>query len=149
MKQAGADDAKVLAYFQEHVADFPPMIGASYVNRLRAAGAGKKLISHLSMFSAVDIGEGGEGYTFASYESAGPAGSMDQAYGYPYEYPYGIPYDYAYYGGGGWIGGVFCPPGHHGPPHPTPLPAHPMPHPSAPPITTSASLPVAPRLVRR
>ncbi len=94
LKSAGADDTVVLAYLRGHQGLLPPVIDAEDVKALRAAGAGKAVLTSLATLTAVDIGETGEGYevmeAMAPPESSG--GPDDGMFGAPYGYPVAVTY---------------------------------------------------------
>jgi len=60
-KKSGADDSSVVAFLQQNQAGLPDVIDADVVRHLRRAGAGEAVISVLSMFAAIGIGETADG----------------------------------------------------------------------------------------
>jgi hypothetical protein len=89
LKTAGADDETVIGYLRIKQAELPDVIDADVVKDLRRAGAQESLISVLSSFAAVDIGETGEGGIVYAPQASGPmalegAGYADPNAGYPF-----------------------------------------------------------------
>jgi hypothetical protein len=112
-KEAGADDIAVIRFLRGFQNDAPDVIDGDLVRQFRRAGAGEPLVSFLSSYAAVDIGETGEGGVVAT-PSYAPSGG----FGDPYENLVGMGYPFygAGYGGyaGGWFGNGFGRhPGHH------------------------------------
>jgi hypothetical protein len=95
LKAEGAEDDTIVAYFRVHEADLPLIVAAEDMRRLRKAGAGEPVLSHLARIAAIDIGETGEG---APVASSPPLPASDAAGGYA------IPYGYLI--GGGYSAGA-------------------------------------------
>jgi hypothetical protein len=108
MKTSGASDQTVIAFLQRNEIDMPDVVDADTIKDLRKAGAGDALVSLVSRYSAIDIGE--------TAESAGaPVPQYDDPQeAYTGAFPDIANLGYPFYGGGGygsgggvWWGGRF------------------------------------------
>jgi hypothetical protein len=101
MKSSGASDQSVIAFLQKNEVDMPDVVDADMLRDLRKAGAGDAVISLVSRYSAIDIGE--------TAESAGapvPQYYDPQAQeAYTGAFPDLANLGYPFYGGGGYGGG--------------------------------------------
>jgi hypothetical protein len=98
-KSAGENDASIIAFLRMNQAHLPEVIDSEIVQDFRRAGAGEDVVSILSSFSAVDIGETAEGWPVQ--ELPPPQGAYQGAY------PDLVGMGYPFYGGGYFAGGDF------------------------------------------
>jgi hypothetical protein len=104
-KASGADDANVVGFLRQHLADLPPTIDSSVVREFRRAGAGDSVVDFLSTHTALDIGVTAEsaprGAPSGSAETLSPGDAYSDLAGSGYPF-YGSAYGY---GGSGYAPG--------------------------------------------
>jgi len=115
MKSAGASDQAVMAFLQKNEVDMPDVVDADTIRDLRKAGAGDAVVSFVSRYSAIDIGETAESAGAPVPQYYDPqAAAAQEAYtgafpdlanlGYPFYGDGGYGYGGGYGGGVGWGG---------------------------------------------
>jgi len=110
MKSAGASDQAVVAFLQKNQVEMPDVVDADTIRDLRKAGAGDAVVSLVSRYSAIDIGETAESAGVPAPQYYDPQEAYTGAFpdlanlGYPF---YGGGGYGSGYGGGVWWGGRF------------------------------------------